>query len=103
MNERGKKNALRKEKKMTSLEERRQEIKNNLANEVVHDPDLFVINKAGNDDETDDDEIFPGPFTSSESATAFIESKPDSKDKNHRIYMEISFQRNVIPLEEKQK
>ena len=43
------KNALRKEK--TSLEERRQEIKNNFTYEAVYDPDLFVINKPNNDDE----------------------------------------------------
>ena len=36
-------------------------------------------------------QILPGPLTSSESVTTFMESETESKDKNKRMYIEVRF------------
>lgn len=36
----------------------------------------------------------PGPLTTSEKVTEYMESEPESKEKNERMYKEIRFQRN---------
>ena len=36
----------------------------------------------------------PGPFTTSEKVAEFMDSEPESKEKNERLYREIRFQRN---------
>ena len=37
----------------------------------------------------------PGPFTTSEAVTSFMENEAESKEKNKRMYTEVRFQRNT--------
>ena len=40
-------------------------------------------------------QTFPGPFTLSGNISKFMETEPESKEKNHRMYRELRFQRNT--------
>ena len=37
----------------------------------------------------------PGPFTTVEEVKSFLESEDESKEKNHRLYIEVRFQKNT--------
>ena len=40
-------------------------------------------------------QVTPGPFTTSEEVKKFMESEPESDNKNRRMYHEVRFQRNT--------